>query len=422
MSKLEITVSAINVNSMNVSTMLNRNARTYLKIEGITGKKTDIILISDIRAGGKGDDLKKLMGLTRNGSYKLYLNSTMESRGVGIAIKRNIGHEIKTRYDGRGDENVILLDIILKGQRLTVGVVYGPNGNDVGFYRDIENKIRRWDNVCILGGDFNTILCDRIDNENLDREGRGRIPNRQNSRIINEWIENGLFLDPFRTLYPEAKETSYIPFRTRQPENRGRETIGKSRLDFILISPSLLDNVDVIRYEDRLGSDFDHREVMLKLGCRKYGMRVTIFDSTLEDAMAEDSVLVTVYEGLLNNLVTEDRVASGHVTQMNILVQEKRLLLREQMLNDNIRVRERLENNILNMNVVKGRLPLLSDIVSRDFSCDYRVLYEGMIMGVKNVLLGIQKQNGKDDSVQGLSVMEGRIYEKCVRGKFSAVV
>jgi hypothetical protein len=109
MSKLEITVSAINVNSMNVSTMFNRNAKTYLKIEGITGKKTDIILISDIRAGSKGDDLKKLMGLTRNGLYKLYLNSTMESRGVGIAIKRNIGHEIKTRYDGRGDNTLYFL-------------------------------------------------------------------------------------------------------------------------------------------------------------------------------------------------------------------------------------------------------------------------------------------------------------------------
>jgi hypothetical protein len=39
MNKLEITVSAINVNSMNVSTMCNRNAKTYLKIEGINGKK-----------------------------------------------------------------------------------------------------------------------------------------------------------------------------------------------------------------------------------------------------------------------------------------------------------------------------------------------------------------------------------------------
>jgi hypothetical protein len=270
-----------------------------------------------------------------------------------------------------------------------------------------------------LGGDFNTILCDRIDNENLDREGRGRIPNRQNSRIINEWIENGLFLDPFIALYPEAKETSYIPFRTRQPENRGRETVGKSRLDFILISPSLLDNVDVIRYEDRLGSDFDHREVSLKLGCRRYGMRVTIFDSTLEDVMAEDSVLITVYESLLNNLVTVDRVARGHVTQMNILVQERMSLLREQLVNDNIRVRERLENNTLNMNVVKGRLPLLTDLVSREFNFDYRVLYEGMIMGVKNVLMGIQKQKSRDDKMFREQLLRREEYTKSVFGENS---
>jgi hypothetical protein len=52
----------------------------YLKIEGVTGKRADVILISDIRAKNKGDELKRMFGLTRNGSYKLYLNSSKESR------------------------------------------------------------------------------------------------------------------------------------------------------------------------------------------------------------------------------------------------------------------------------------------------------------------------------------------------------
>ena len=47
-SFIEMSVSAINCNSMNVSTIGNRNAKTYLKVEGITGKKADVILISDI--------------------------------------------------------------------------------------------------------------------------------------------------------------------------------------------------------------------------------------------------------------------------------------------------------------------------------------------------------------------------------------
>jgi exonuclease III len=419
MIKLDLTVSAINVNSMNVSTMSNRNAKTHLKIEGITGKKTDIILLSDIRAGNKGTELIKLMGLTRNGSYMLYLNSTKESRGVGIAIKRNIAHEIKTRYDGRGDENVLLLDMVLKGKRLTVGSIYGPNGNDVGFFRDIERVITRWNNVCILGGDFNSVLCDRIDDENLDKEGRGRIPNRQNSRFINEWIENGMLLDPFRTLYPEAKEMSYIPFRTRQIGNRDASVVGKSRLDFFLLSPLLLDGVDVIRYEDRLGSDFDHREVTLKLGRKRHGMRISIFDSTLNDAMAEDSVYATVYENLLNNLVVRDRAARDNVTQLYILMNEKKASQEEQLVNDSIDVQMRIEINAINMNVIKGRMPDFSELINRQFNCNYRILYEGLIMGVKNVLLEIQKRMKSDDKLLRERLLRREEYTKNVFGERS---
>jgi exonuclease III len=156
---------------MNVSTMGNRNAKTYLKIEGITGKKPDVILLSDVRASNKGSDITKLMGLTRNGSYKLYLNSTRESRGVGIAIKRNIMHDIKNRYEGRDDNNLLMVDIVIKGRRITLGVVYGPNGNDIHFFRDIENKIAQWGNDCIIGGDFNTIICRDAGVDNIVRVG-----------------------------------------------------------------------------------------------------------------------------------------------------------------------------------------------------------------------------------------------------------
>ncbi len=68
---LNLTITAINVNSLNVSTMNTRNSKTLLKIEAITGKKSDIILLSDVRAKDKGDELKRLFGLTRNGSYTL---------------------------------------------------------------------------------------------------------------------------------------------------------------------------------------------------------------------------------------------------------------------------------------------------------------------------------------------------------------
>jgi hypothetical protein len=79
--RFNLTVSTINCNSMNVSTLGKRNAKTYLKIEGITNKKADVILITDKRASNKGEELKKLMGLTQNGSYKLYLNCVVPWEG-----------------------------------------------------------------------------------------------------------------------------------------------------------------------------------------------------------------------------------------------------------------------------------------------------------------------------------------------------
>jgi exonuclease III len=131
-NNLNIYFSAINVNSMNVSTLGSSNAKTYLKIEGITRRRPDVILLSDVRAKDKGVELKKLMGLTRNGCYKLYLNSSKESRGVGIAIKRSIAHEIYSTIIDNA-ENYILLDVKLKGRRVTIGCVYGPNENNPEF-------------------------------------------------------------------------------------------------------------------------------------------------------------------------------------------------------------------------------------------------------------------------------------------------
>jgi exonuclease III len=308
--------------------MGKRNAKTYLKIEGITGERADVILISDIRASDKGEELKKLFGLTMNGSYKIYLNSSKESRGVGIAIKRNLQHVINNAYEGSGGENVLMIDVTIKGTRMTLGVVYGPNNNDVGFYRDIERKITEWGNINIIGGDFNTILSDQLGAENLDREGLGRVPNRQNSKIINDWVLDGLLLDPFRTLYSQTREYSCVPFRGQYDANTGMSRFSKTRLDFFLVSPELIDNVDVVKYEDRLGSDFDHREVTLKLGRRSRSKKVTIYDSTINDMAADDMVMVAIYEGLVDNLTKIDQLTRNNIVQLNILTREKEQLVR----------------------------------------------------------------------------------------------
>jgi exonuclease III len=213
---LNINILTINVNSFNVSTMDRKNSKTLLKIEGVTGKKPEIILLTDVRAGNRAADLIKMFSLTRHGSYKIYMNSTKDSRGVAIAVKRNIFHEVIDCVKDLIDENYILLKMIYKGVPVTIGCVYGPNGNNPMFFKDIKRQLVRMGGCFIIGGDMNTILCLEQGEDNLDKIGGGRVPNAQNSKELNDWIRDGFAVDPFRVMYPLEKEVSYIPFRTRQ--------------------------------------------------------------------------------------------------------------------------------------------------------------------------------------------------------------
>jgi exonuclease III len=149
-------VSAINVNTMNVSTIGTRNAKIYLKIEGITGKRPDIIFMSDVRAANKVKDIEELFRVTKNGNYVTYFNSSKSARG--IAIRRKISHKVNQIRKDEMDENYILLDVEIKGKKLTLGSVYGPNENSVQFYRKLKREVNEMGNSVIIGGDFNTTL------------------------------------------------------------------------------------------------------------------------------------------------------------------------------------------------------------------------------------------------------------------------
>jgi exonuclease III len=306
-NKLNLVICAINVNSLNVSTLGSHNAKTFLKIEGITGKRADVILLCDVRAKNRGEEIKKLFNLTMNGSYKIYLNSTRETRGVGIAIKHNIAHEIKGITADLVDENYLLLDLVIKGNRLNLGVVYGLNENKTGFYKKVRKILNESDFKFIIGGDFNTILSNEEGTNNVDRIGNGRLPNSQNSRLINEWITEGFALDPFRALYPMQQEASHIPFRSDM-DRAGIRNYVHNRLDFFLISPDLLGLISKVKYKDRLSADFDHKEVVMTVGrAGKNINKIVIYDSTLTDLLSDNAGMLAVYDALCTHLRTRFR-------------------------------------------------------------------------------------------------------------------
>jgi hypothetical protein len=132
-----------------------------MKVEGVTGSKSDIILMSDCRVGNNKKEIESMFRLSVNGNYTLYLNSTQERRGTGIAVKRDSNIIVEGEYRvGRGENSLVLK--IKKGTfEFLVGIIYGPNENDVDFYKEISQFLEREKLPFVLGGDFNTILDQR---------------------------------------------------------------------------------------------------------------------------------------------------------------------------------------------------------------------------------------------------------------------
>jgi exonuclease III len=123
-------------------------------------------LLSDTRINGKDIILSEKFRLR----YKMYANSTRNSRGVAVLISNNVHHEVlETIRDP--DENYILLRLVIRDTELIVGSVYSPNidaGCEV-FYDNLQNRLTAWRNLpIIIGGDWNATYSELDVNENPD--------------------------------------------------------------------------------------------------------------------------------------------------------------------------------------------------------------------------------------------------------------
>jgi hypothetical protein len=127
--------------------------------------------------------------------------------------------------------------------------------------------------------------------------------------------------------------------------------------------------------------------------------------------MVLDNGIVAVYESIRNHLVTVDDRLTEQLTQLDILLREKETVLR---LYDRRGLRDemgdRIERINANIDVVKGRLPDIDELLDRNFTCNYRVLYEVIGMEVKNRLLKIQRRIKMDNRGYRLWLVQKEEY------------
>jgi exonuclease III len=389
-----VTFSCINSNSLNMSNGAKWNQS--LKIYGIAKLKTDVIFLSDIRMSNKNlvssfDEIKQKFLCNPYENYKFYANSSRNNRGVGILIKASLNLDILEEYKSE-DENLLLLRVNLKGTELILISIYGPNSNNRNFFNTLSTKIAQYSETLIItGGDWNCTYSSNPLERNIDCLNMRRLPNVMHSGLLNDICDNFNVSDPFRYLYPEKREYSYVP--------RSVNNVNKSRLDFFIISDEFYEYpIDCEILPNLQNKLFDHKGVVLTIN-NKITVRtnnMAICNKELDDDLLEHLVYATVCETYLIHL--RDEIAGRYTRNQLLEVCGRiKMLIREcgprpeLILGNNLN-----EIDIDNRARKIDRLAVLKNWLnlpvfeSCELSCDADVFFEILLLNLKNEVVSHQ--------------------------------
>ena len=183
----------------------------------------------------------------------IFSHGTNNARGTCIFIKHTVQREIfKKIIDPEG--RYVILDIELEGVRLTLASIYAPNNDSPEYFEKIRDEIESIPNdKRIVGGDYNLIL-DLL----KDKKGGTNKVKVKSQKVVSDWMENTDLVDIYRYLNPDSLTYTW---------SQKRPTRVFCRLDFFLISQSLVDNVSSSKIIP--GFKTDHSVVTLDLSMDK---------------------------------------------------------------------------------------------------------------------------------------------------------
>ena len=159
-----------------------------------------------------------------------------------------------------------------------------------------------------------------------------------------------------------------------------------------MVDRDIMSWIKNVVYEDRLGRDFDHKEVTLILGKNGKRRNENIYKGTITDIRAKYVGTCAMYDILNEHLrvpIDRVRLQLGQIeSKIRELNRNIGLMGGELDIKD-----ERIEETWEEIEGIINNMPEETDMLDREFICDYRTLYEVLIMEIKNRLLGIQADN-----------------------------
>ena len=277
-------VMADQLNSLTIASFNINGASRYQKqkdvFDYIRNKNFDIIMLQETHI--KSDAEKYIRSLW---GYDCFVcGSSSASKGVAILFKNSFTYKVHNIIKDDNGGCYLMLDLEIFNERYTLANIYGPSDrDDPDFFNNIFQIIDQIGNRQVMaGGDWNTLLDPNLDARNY----RSFNPKPRSRKIIKEKMENFDLVDIYRKVYPSKRAYSWRRFNTIQ----------QSRLDYILLSDTLIEKVRNVDITPGYRSDHSFVSVTLyDLNCKNKTRSYWKFNnSLLKDKLFIESIKKTI--------------------------------------------------------------------------------------------------------------------------------
>jgi exodeoxyribonuclease-3 len=272
-----------------------------------------------------------------------YSSGSNRSRGVAILIEEKVEHEIHDKQQDK-EGRWILLDITIKGKRITLGTYYGPNDDNTIHLKELFEKINEMGNEdIIITGDYNLVL-----NVNIDKHGGQKKTNHKCQKYLLEQMENNNLTDIWRIKNPTERKYTWISNTTPKI---------MCRLDFILMTDSLQGYYDKSDIVPGYLSDHSCTTLNLELHDNIRGRGFWKYNKTLNsDQILKEQIQNTIQETAEENNGTDESLLwdllkckiRGTCIKRAITIKREKKCKQEKLTGELTKQEENIQHGIIN--------------------------------------------------------------------------
>ena len=350
------------------------------KLGTLLDLNSDIIFLLDHHM----DEQKKASLLKNN--RKLLSQFTFHGtpslkRGILILAKKNCGCKI-THIKNEWENDMALFEITLPDTTIvSTLIIYAPSKDSPKFWEQAYEEINSTSNdLKLIIGDFNCTL-----DHKLDTLGYKTDPHPKSRTIINNWLENEMFIDTFRHFNPDIKS---FTFRTKNCKLR-------SRLDYCLTSPSLIQYVKRISHIAHNYANTDHSSVLIEIDVTNTPRGKGIFrcppnahNDPSYQRLIKNSIKKSIFESLVKS--QENKLQCG-LFEARIRLEEELDAIQTMIPNWNTQYRQQtLEHTIA---ILLSNEPTNEELINRHLSISKPQLLEYILHNMKSDTIAFSKKD-----------------------------